>query len=183
MTTIPITDELSDTKEILPGSQLAIIRQEKGLTKEYVAGKLHLRVQVVDFLEKDDYLKLPEPVFIKGYLRGYAKLLNVSPEPYLQAFNAQFSSEKKPEKALWQSAKESHRSELLLRWATGLIVVIAIAAGAVWWQKEKTAQLFPIVSKKEAPSTLVSKEPKVLNNTAAIQSLFSTPSSDEETNG
>ncbi len=57
-----------------PGAQLAALREQHGYTAEYVASKLHLRVCMIERLEADDYQDMPEPVFIKGYLRAYAHL-------------------------------------------------------------------------------------------------------------
>lgn len=77
-----------------PGEQLASIREQKGYTVEYVANKLHLRARIIELIENNEFHLLPEPVFVKGYLRAYAKLLGTSPEPYLAIFNAQFVVEK-----------------------------------------------------------------------------------------
>ena len=68
---------------INPGVQLASIRQQKGYTVEYVANKLHLRVRIIELIENSEFNLLPEPVFVKGYLRAYSKLLGISPEPFL----------------------------------------------------------------------------------------------------
>lgn len=137
MNTTAVTDSNIHGDQNCPGAQLARIREKKGFTREYVAVKLHLRAKVIEHLEADDYPNLPEPVFIKGYLRAYAKLLGVSPDPYLHVFNSQFHMEKKPEKALWQSRRESHMGEKVIRWVTGIVAIAAIAVVSFWWQKNK----------------------------------------------
>ena len=58
---------------------------------------------------------MPEPVFIKGYLRAYAKLLSVPPDPLLEIFTTIYSSDKKLEKALWQSKQRTNKGERLVR--------------------------------------------------------------------
>ncbi len=136
MTTI-IVDEREQHLQQKPGAQLATIRIEKGFSTEYVAGKLHLRVRIIELLEADDYENMPEPVFIQGYLRGYAKLLDISPAPLLETFNQLYSPERKLEKTLWQSRRETNKAEHAIRWLTGIFAVIVIAAVAMWWQKNK----------------------------------------------
>lgn len=120
-----------------PGEQLASIRQQKGYTVEYVANKLHLRARIIELIENNEFHLLPEPVFVKGYLRAYAKLLGTSPEPYLAIFNAQFVVEKKSDRALlWQQSKrESHKVEHIIRWFTILFALGVIVAVGIWWQK------------------------------------------------
>lgn len=95
MNTTTTLDENIIEQDRNPGEQLASIRQQKGYTVEYVANKLHLRARIIELIESNEFHLLPEPVFVKGYLRAYAKLLGTSPEPYLAIFNEQFVTEKK----------------------------------------------------------------------------------------
>ena len=154
MNTITTTDEKNLTsKKENPGAQLGQVREKKGLTKEHVASKLHLRVKIIELLEKDDYEQMPEPVFIMGYIRAYAKLLAVSPEPYIEAFNNQYTTDNKPEKALWQSKRESNKSELVVRLITSLVVISALFALTFWWQKNKSEQRPSFVTKNKEEKT------------------------------
>lgn len=183
MNTTTTTDDTNQGLQDNPGAQLARIREKKGFTKEYVAGKLHLRVRVIELLEADDYQRMPEPVFIKGYLRAYAKLLGLAPEPYLVVFNNQYSLEHKPEKALWQSRRESNKGERLVRWITGLVAVAAVVAVSFWWQNNKEAQPFfasRIAHETKTVAVTTAKEPEVrLTDLSRMQSMFT--SSNEET--
>lgn len=141
MNTITTLDEEILMSRINSGAQLTSIREQKGYTLEYVANKLHLRVRIIELLESNDFNSLPGPVFVKGYLRAYAKLLEVSPEPYIAVFNDQYVAEKKPERALWQQTKrESHKAEHIIRWFTILFAVGVIVAVGIWWQKNMDNQ-------------------------------------------
>lgn len=140
MNTTTIMDEINHAELENPGKQLGILREEKGYTVEYVASKLHLRVHIIELIDKGEFNLLPQAVFIKGYLRAYAKLLGVSPEPFLKGFNAQHTDEKKPEKALWQSKRESHKAEHLIRWFTLFFAVGVMVAVGIWWQKNRDTQ-------------------------------------------
>lgn len=57
-----------------PGEQLRKARTGYGWSLEDVAANLNLDVDVVRALESGDYVGLPEPAFIRGYLRAYARL-------------------------------------------------------------------------------------------------------------
>lgn len=135
MNTTIAMDEVHEDNYEKPGMQLARVREKKGYSQEYVAGKLHLRVRVIELLEEDNYQQMPEPVFIKGYLRAYAKLLGIPAEPLLATFNSLHTTERKPEKALWQSKRESNKGERAVRWLTGIIAIAALVAVGIWWQK------------------------------------------------
>ncbi len=123
-----------------PGAQLAAQRQALEYSAEYVASKLHLRVRMIELLEADDYQNMPEAVFIKGYLRAYAKLLGMPSEPLLKAFNRLNSSERKVEKALWQSRRETHRAEHAVRWLTILFAVGVVIAVTMWWRGSQDSE-------------------------------------------
>lgn len=140
MNTTATMDDINHTPIENPGLQLSSIRQQKGYTVEYVANKLHLRARVIELIENGDFHLLPEAVFIKGYLRAYAKLLGVSPEPFLALFNAQFSVEKKPERALWQSKRESHKAEHFIRWFTMAFALMVMIAIGLWWHNNRDSQ-------------------------------------------
>jgi cytoskeleton protein RodZ len=136
-TTFHESDQLMEDK---PGAYLAAHRDHLNYSQEYVADKLHLRVQIIELLENDDYENMPEPVFIKGYLRAYAKLLGVSPEPLLSSFNELHAGEQKIEKALWQSRRETNKAENAIRWLTTVFAVVVLIAVAVWWQTNKESE-------------------------------------------
>lgn len=137
MNTTATMDDLNDIPVENPGTQLAEIRQQKGYSVEYVASKLHLRARIIELIDQGDFDLLPEPVFIKGYLRAYAKLLGVPAESFLHAFNALFTEEKKPERALWQSKRESHKAEHFIRWFTLLFALSAMVAVGLWWHNNR----------------------------------------------
>lgn len=144
MNTTVTVDEIIDEGYTKPGARLATLRLQKGYSSEYIAGKLHLRVRIIELLEADDYQHLPEPVFIKGYLRAYAKLLGVPVQPLLDIFNSSYKSDRVSEKALWQSRRETNRAEHAIRWLTGFFAAMVLVAVAVWWYTNKdNERLFP----------------------------------------
>ena len=68
----------------LPGKILARARQEKGLSVADVAHSLRLSVRQIEAIDADDFDKLPGKTFLRGFIRNYAKLLQIDPEPLLQ---------------------------------------------------------------------------------------------------
>lgn len=69
----------------VPGKQLAAAREEKGLSIADVARSLRLSVRQIEAIEADDFDKLPSKTFLRGFIRNYAKLLQLDPEPLLLA--------------------------------------------------------------------------------------------------
>lgn len=57
------------------GARLRQAREAAGLTLEAVGQQLHMPVQVVKSLEDEQWQRLGAPVFVRGQLRSYARLL------------------------------------------------------------------------------------------------------------
>ena len=61
--------DLSTTNEL--GSELRRLREQKGLSIKDVADRLKLPSRQIEALENGLYEGMPEPVFIRGFLRSY----------------------------------------------------------------------------------------------------------------
>lgn len=72
---------------IPPGRQLRKVREARGMAVADVAATLRLSVATVDNLEQDRYDRLPPDTFVRGYLRTYARLLELDPQPLVDAFD------------------------------------------------------------------------------------------------
>jgi cytoskeleton protein RodZ len=177
MNTTITMDEVIEDVQNKPGARLAAVRQQKQYSTDYVAGKLHLRVRIIELIEADDYENLPEAVFIKGYLRAYAKLLGIPVQPLLDTFNTINKIERPLEKTLWQSKRETNKAEHVIRWLTGFFALVVIAAVAMWWYTNKdNARLFPATVSHADASTSKSETEIRLTDLSKMRSLLSSNS-------
>src|SRR3954468_11950104 len=67
-----------------PGHALRAARNRSGLSIADVARHLKLAPAQVEALESDDHAHLPGPVFVRGFIRNYARLVNLDPRDLLQ---------------------------------------------------------------------------------------------------
>ena len=74
------------------GAILARTRQTMGVGQRDVAEALHLSEQVVDALERGDKMQLPSYVFTRGYVRAYAKLLDLEADPIVKLLTAEYGA-------------------------------------------------------------------------------------------
>lgn len=131
-------DQNEETPESViqgPGKQLRDIRVSKELDIHRVAGLLHLNVSMLEALEADDFSKLPSAVFVQGYLRNYARLLDIPVAPILDAFQQYrpVGEESMSLKAA-QVRHEVRSSHTVVRLITWLIVIGIIALVVTWWR-------------------------------------------------
>jgi cytoskeleton protein RodZ len=71
--------------DVAPGRLLARLRTERKLAVSDVAQRLKYAVRQIEALEAEEFSKLPGTTFVRGMIRGYAKLLEIDPEPMLRS--------------------------------------------------------------------------------------------------
>ena len=64
---------------VQPGPQLAAAREACGFSVVDVARQLKLSPWQIEALEADDYSRLPGTVFVRGFIRNYARLVKLDP--------------------------------------------------------------------------------------------------------
>lgn len=82
----PLTDT---THQALAGcgERLRAAREAAGLSVDDVALRLHMPARVVRSLESEDWSRLGAPVFVRGQVRSYARLLGLTTAPMMEALN------------------------------------------------------------------------------------------------
>lgn len=66
-----------------PGSILRREREARGLSVGEVSSHLRLSQRQVEALEAGDHAAIPGSVFVRGFIRNYARLLQIDPAPLL----------------------------------------------------------------------------------------------------
>src|SRR3989475_6932993 len=73
-----------------PGQMLAQLRVERKLSIADVAQRLKYGARQIEALEAEEFEKLPGATFVRGMVRGYAKLLETDPQPVLDALDQRY---------------------------------------------------------------------------------------------
>lgn len=74
------------TQSQKPGAVLAARRVAAGLSEEQIASRLKMSVRQVRSLEADDYEALHGMATARGFVRAYARILQMDPEPLVASF-------------------------------------------------------------------------------------------------
>ncbi|CAG9297467.1 cytoskeleton protein RodZ [Celerinatantimonas diazotrophica] len=127
------------------GQKLQAAREAAGLSIQEVATRLNLRRQVIVDIESDNAQASLSLTYRKGYIRSYAKLLNV-PENEVLDTTYHHQDAVKPIKLdnLAQPLLEERRRDGKLKWLTILIILVVLASlGAWWWQNHSLKDIWP----------------------------------------
>lgn len=90
------TDELGEYQQLLdqkkPGAAIKFLRETKGVSLERITRETLIPDWKLSDLENDVYGGLGGPIFVMGYLRKIAKILNLDSDPLIEAYGHQPSS-------------------------------------------------------------------------------------------
>lgn len=82
-----MTDEISQAGVWPPlGAALAAARNAKNMSVQAVSDTLRLSLKQIIALESDDFSALPQPMATRGFIRNYARLLELDAEPLLDSY-------------------------------------------------------------------------------------------------
>lgn len=113
------------------GEQLRQAREAAGLSLADVAGRLHMPVQVVAALEQEQWERLGAPVFVRGQLRSYARLLGVDLGGLLQ--QARIAPVEPPTLVSHTHTPRVRRVAESLGRRAVYVVITAVLAVPVWY--------------------------------------------------
>ncbi|MHB1085704.1 MAG: helix-turn-helix domain-containing protein [Thiobacillus sp.] len=74
---------MSEISQASVGQILRDARDAQGVTLEDAATRLRLMHRQIEAMEADDFERLGQPVFARGFVRNYARLLGLAPEALL----------------------------------------------------------------------------------------------------
>ena len=71
---------------ISPGEMLAAERKKLGLRQEEVAESLKITASRLKAIEQNNYSDFPSETYTRGYLRNYARLVNLDEKVVIDAY-------------------------------------------------------------------------------------------------
>ncbi|UPQ87403.1 cytoskeleton protein RodZ [Vibrio sinaloensis] len=125
------------------GTLLKQKREALGLTQKQIADRLRLRLSIIESIENNDFALDQVATFTRGYLRSYAKAVNLDEATVLSALAG--CEETKPQEQQMKSfsrktKREKHDSRIMtLTW--GIFAVILGISSVWWWQNQDSAMV------------------------------------------
>ncbi|WP_133471002.1 RodZ domain-containing protein [Paraglaciecola marina] len=140
-----------------PGQLLKEARERANLSIQDIADKVCLKKSLIEDIEGDNYELDISLTFLRGYIKLYAKQVQVSEVEVLAAFDNVNTQNKEPAKVKSFSrrvANQANDDKLML--LTYLVILVVIALVVIWWfQQDKdtseplTLPIQPSISQAE----------------------------------
>jgi cytoskeleton protein RodZ len=122
------------------GAQIKKAREEQGISVGDMAARSRLSVQQVEAIEAENTAQLPEPVYVRAFLRGLAQELGLKPEPLVADYMQRYGGGSKdfgmlpdhdPGRETVVSARPAHGAFKIIA-ALVLLIVLVIVAWQFW---------------------------------------------------
>ena len=137
-------DSSAATPAVSLGKKLREAREHLGLSVADVAGQIKFAPRQIEALEADDFQHLPEMAFVRGFVRSYARILNLDAQPLLailpQAKEVSAQLTPVSVEVPFPNTHLSQRQNLIWLGAALLLVVLC-GAFLVWYYITPRAEL------------------------------------------
>ena len=156
------------------GRLLAEKRNQKGMSLEDAAARLKLSSEKIRALESGDYKGLPELVYVRGFLRNYARLVGMDAAELNRHLESATPVAKQDMSVLEQGPHQKKLTHLENRksfsgWIAGVLALVAVGGGIYVWQSKSIAQQERNDATQSASSTLAQTAvPASASNVAVI---------------
>lgn len=123
--------EPADT--ISPGAQLKVAREALGMSTREAADRLNWMPDYVAVIESDNYEKLRNPAFARGYIKAYARLVGLDENVQLAAFDQIRAHSTSNTQAQKKQTQPLHLQKTGLGVVIGLGVLLMLVL-FLWWR-------------------------------------------------
>ncbi len=121
-----------------PGERLQAARIQQGLSLQDVASRMHLSGKILEAIEENNFEEITAPIFVKGYLRAYARIVSLDEDEMILQYHDFFSEEDPPISSTSNILPELSVADARIKWTTYLVIfVIGILLAVWWWTKEQ----------------------------------------------
>ncbi|MDH3856633.1 MAG: DUF4115 domain-containing protein, partial [Gammaproteobacteria bacterium] len=121
-----------------PGERLQAARIQQGLSLEDVAHRMHLSLDILKAIEDNNFEEITAPIFVKGYLRAYARIVSLNEDEMILQYRDFYSEEDPPISSTSNILPELSAGDARIKWTTYFVIlVIAVLLAAWWWNAEQ----------------------------------------------
>ncbi|XOZ34349.1 RodZ domain-containing protein [Halomonadaceae bacterium KBTZ08] len=115
------------------GEQLRAARERHGMERQDVADQLHLRPSIIQAIEESDYEDMPVDLFLKGYVRSYARLTDQDGDDLVARLDSELEPYRQREEHKELSPTEIIHQRKVRRRRIGVALITTIMVLVLGW--------------------------------------------------
>lgn len=78
------------------GQRFKAAREKKRVSLSQAALKTHIKIQHLEAMERDDFSRMPAPIYARGFIKSYCDFLGLDPAAFIREYNEQHGGAKRP---------------------------------------------------------------------------------------
>ncbi|WP_340607872.1 cytoskeleton protein RodZ [Xenorhabdus bharatensis] len=178
------TETHPEEANLTAGQILRQAREKHELSQQTVADRLCLKVSTVRDIEEDNIPDNIVPTFFRGYIRAYAKLVQVPESEILAKLDVQMQHKavKTSQMQSFSAQKIRKKRDGWLMKFTWLVIIVLLGMTGVWWWQNYNIQQKDLVSMTEQSDIRAQKSASELTDTQPV-TASSTLNATEEQSG
>ncbi|WP_071590806.1 RodZ domain-containing protein [Synechococcus sp. PCC 7336] len=138
------TDSLPPHTLVDIGTQLREARESRGLSLEAIAHSVHIRCVYLEGIESANFDLLPEPIYVRGFLKTYGNYLDLDGSALAEQFT-QTVPQLSDRKVVKEQPQTRSLQGIQLRpfhaWLAYVFLVVAAVGGiSVFWERTGTGE-------------------------------------------
>lgn len=162
-----IMNKPESSKKTGLGERLKSAREAMQLTQKEAAARLHLNVNIISLIEDENFTNGPPATFIRGYLRSYARLLNLSENEITLTLKDLEHSIPSSNTAIPIVHMQPRKyNERYFHWLTYVIVLVLGVLVSVWWNSHSRYVIADVPPAKSAATASQSTTPQNVTESA-----------------
>lgn len=116
-----------------PGQRLRAVREAKNLSLQDISKSLRYSAKQIDALENNQFDALPDPVMTRGFIRSYAKYLEIEAEPLIKSYRQLLGEDEENVIALQSSMHPVSLTKPTVPWLKYVLASIVVLLFVLAW--------------------------------------------------
>jgi cytoskeleton protein RodZ len=123
------------------GEELRAARESRHLSLSDVSDQIHIRSLYLQAIEDENWASIAAPVYVRGFVRTYARFLGLNPEEAVAQYNGNAPTDTKAEAPKEPVYISDRRGPSLWLLGAGAVAILLVAfAGYNYYQLQKSTQ-------------------------------------------
>ncbi len=137
------------------GEEFRSAREARGITLSDVAEQIHIRSVYLNAIENEDWKAIGAPVYVRGFIRTYARFLGLDGEDAVARFNEQAPPDRPAHAAVavdfGSDRERSGPSWLVLAGGLVALILVAFVVYEYWQYAKGSTASAPVAAASAAP--------------------------------
>jgi cytoskeletal protein RodZ len=166
------------------GRYLQSIRVEKGISLKAVSHETRIRLETLHFIEAEDHRHLPDEVYVKGFLRAYAKAIGADGDEAVQRYISRLAVKRKialSEAALFRTGGAFWRRLLLSLAAVLCLIAVTLYAVSAWREHNMPEEAVSTETAEPSATEPMIEKPDALSRAPSEEKAVPAPATEPST--